>query len=98
MKAGAARRRAAASKRVSSPTRTCSGKPPMRSQRDLVKAIDRAVQDFVGAVGESLMEKNGAEATSQTVESSGSTMVPPRAYSAEPARSGAVRLRSQSGA
>ncbi len=70
----------------------------MRSHSALVNAIDRAVHDLVGSVGESRMLKNGAEATSHTVHPLASRQDPPSAYSASPATSGRVRFRSQSGA
>ena len=70
----------------------------MRSQTAFVKAIDRAVHDLVGSVGERRMLKNGADATSHTVQPLASRHDPPSAYSASPATSGAVKFRSQSGA
>ena len=70
----------------------------MRFHSSFVKAIERAVQDFVGSVGESLMLKNGADATSHAVQPLASRQEPPSAYSARPATRGAVRLLSQSGA
>src|ERR1700684_2566338 len=100
MKAGFVTRRASRSNNVSSPTRTCSGNPPTRSHSDLVNAIDLAVHDLVGSVGERRMLKNGAAATSHTVHPVTpilesrlvSRLVsrhdPPNAYSASPATSG----------
>ena len=85
MKAGSVSRRASRSNNVSSPTSTCSGNLPMRCHSSLVNAIDRAVHDLVGSVGERRMLKNGAEATSQTVHPLASRHDPPSAYSASPA-------------
>ncbi len=60
--------------------------------------MDRAVHDFVGSFGDSLMLKNGADATSHTEHPFASRHDPPNAYSADPAISGAVKFFSQSGA
>src|SRR5208337_913856 len=74
-----------------------SGKPPTRSQTSLRNAMERAVQDFVGASAVREIPKKGADATSQMVRPIGSIQDPPSAYSALPARIGAVKFASHSG-
>src|SRR5271157_2295313 len=59
--------------------------------------MDRAVQDLVGSSALSLMPKNGADAMSQVVRSSGSMHDPPTAYSARPSRMGAASRASHFG-
>src|SRR5208283_4952820 len=75
-----------------------SGKPPTRFQTALRNAMERAVQDFVGASAVREIPKKGADATSQMVRPIGSIQDPPSTYSALPARIGAVNLASHSGA
>src|ERR1039458_5971675 len=97
-KAGRTRQRAFWSKRVSSPKKTVSGKPPRRSQNSLVKAMERAVQDLLGVSAASFTPKKGAEARSQSVGSAGSRQEPPKEYGVAEPVSGAVSRASQSGA